>query len=187
VHEKFVSSGVVQREWSISQLKDCFRNMTKKVKMNAGEKRKYSKATGGGPPVIDLSANDQKLVSILGDELKSLDNPFDSDANYHNSCEVIDCKVLEVDVKPIIDTPFIKKRKVGDSDTHQKKSFREDEHDLFMKKMEAELKVSEMQQKKIDTETHLLELQIALMQKKHEVADHKIKKLTEQEYTMTTL
>ena len=76
-------------EWDLEQIKTWYRNSRRDAKTAVRELKAHRTATGGGPPAADLPADKVRMLQILGDDVKPLDNPNDSDAAYMTDCEVI--------------------------------------------------------------------------------------------------
>lgn len=151
IYENFIASSVSQQKWSIGQVKECFKNKCKKVKSDVCEIKKLTKMTGGGKGPIDLSEQEQKIADFLGDELKPLDNPFDSDAAAFKEDEVIPLSFSTPEDK-------VKKRKIASDLPATSK--RDLEHAAFMEKMELEKKVLHSKLDLIASKKYLIDLKI---------------------------
>lgn len=141
---KFNSSKTAQ------QLKDKWENNKKKAKKLACDQRKEIYRTGGGVSEAEpLTTNDDKVLEVIADQIKPIENSFDSDrlADKRVCAEVID-EVIVVQSPP-------EKKKI--------KLASEKEELLEMRKIEHELNMEEKRLKMT-----LLNLQIELSKLKIE-------------------
>ena len=55
-------------------------NLKKKAKKIASKQRKSIFKTGGGPAeVLEVSQSDEKVLEVIKEQIKPIENPFDSD------------------------------------------------------------------------------------------------------------
>ena len=166
-------------KWDMEQLKTFYKNYRSAIKKTIATHKAHTKETGGGGPAC-LPADVSLAHSILGDDLKSLDNPHDSDSAYHTTEETVnpavysisggdDChkrfagklfstpKAIVTDDEPV----FLRKRQrtsaAGKKETADAFDLRQEQHDAIManlalerKKLEAELRLAESKQRLTD-------------------------------------
>jgi hypothetical protein len=175
IHQQF-NAKLKTDKWALHQLKNCFKNYRSDVKKAVSDHKAHQKQTGGGGP-SSLPADISRAQAILNDDLKALDNPFDSDANYYSQDEVIDpdeySRSKESAGKQQFSTPKRMKlddepqfiRKKAASVKHEAStpvsvtSFRQKEHEAMMNNMKLE-------EKKLMLEMDLLEKKGKLMDMK---------------------
>lgn len=67
-------------ERTLVQLKDKWLNMKKKAKKASADQRKETFKTGGGvSSSMSIDNNDEKVLSLIADQIKPLPNQYDSD------------------------------------------------------------------------------------------------------------
>lgn len=172
IREAFMASGKATKDWSVAQLKVWYKNKRARAKDEKAEFKRQQKQTGGGPPPKPLPAETEKMASILGDDMKSLDNPHDCDAEYNEGKDVIDPdsygirentsagRLKEDSTLRRPTTAFNKKtRRLVKKDEENGLSFREKEHELFMKKMSLEIEVLQLKKNVLHLQTEVLTLQ----------------------------
>ena len=66
---------------TVQQLRDKWDNHKKKAKKASCEQRKDGfRRTGGGPPIVpDVSHIEEKVLGLIGEQIKPIENIFDSD------------------------------------------------------------------------------------------------------------
>ena len=78
-------NGVTER--TQKQLKDAWKNIKMKAKKEFAEQKKEYRKTGGGKVDDHLSDISQKVISLLPQQINSLHNPFDTDAQFQGDHE----------------------------------------------------------------------------------------------------
>lgn len=79
-------SGVSLR--NIKQLKSLWKNLKARAKTEQVRVRRSYEKTGGGPPEVTVDPMTEKIFSILPQQLKSLSNQYDDDAQFHGDSQV---------------------------------------------------------------------------------------------------
>lgn len=66
------------------QLKDAWKNMKARTKSKKAEINRDVRATGGGSATLPgLDGISEKVLAMIPEQILSLRNPYDDDANYH--------------------------------------------------------------------------------------------------------
>ena len=167
IRSMFMRSGQASKEWTVAQLKVWYKNKRSRAKTDKAEHKRSQKQTGGGKGPIDLPADTELMAAILGDDIKSLDNPDDCDAEYHDKNDVVDPDVYAIEdtssaskTEGVFVHRRLKKVKPDPLDTE---SFREREHTLFMKKLSLECEVLEKKKLVLDLQARKLTQQLETM------------------------
>ena len=87
IHKQFLSAGVSPVARDIDSLRTCYKNLTNKTKKDFAEYRKEVKMTGGGQNPRVLSSISEAMIDLLGNDLKPLENSFDSATDYIQQSE----------------------------------------------------------------------------------------------------
>ena len=74
------------------QLKDAWQNLKKVTKKDVAVDKREKRKTGRGEKVGTISALSQKVVGMLPQQISSLHNPYDNDAEYH--CDSADKQAI---------------------------------------------------------------------------------------------
>lgn len=150
LQESFIKSGVSSRDWSVDQVMTWWKNKCSKAKKKKAAHKAAVTKTGGGPPPPVLPAEAEQVMDLMGDAVKPLDNPHDSDAAFFSKDETVPAdkwsigKNVDVDILHVAGQTHKKKeRKPSVTQQAVAEAWREEEHEWIVKKLKLECAVLE--------------------------------------------
>ena len=157
IHKQFVVAGMAVNSWSWQQIAQWFKNSRRRAKTMHAKHKAATVRTGGGPKPKELPADISKVIEILGDSEKPMNNKNCSDAGFFVEDEVVDPDDFSRKKWNVFSTPQplmpasartlfpVKKVK-----TEAGNDFRKIEHDLIVNKLKVETRVLEKKEKLLD-------------------------------------
>lgn len=155
IAESFNSASGSESNYNDEQLKICFKNMASRAKNAQAENKKETIKTGGGQKESEIGTIDAKVINVIGDTIKPIDNLFDSDAKFFSQPEVFNINDGDSSQHSLAEkTQSFKKKKYVSND----------EKTVFIEKIELEKLVLSQTLINLKKKEKLLDLKIRKLQ-----------------------